>query len=448
MTNNDNSKLIFRDMEKKYPYIESGDGIYLYDENGKRYIDGTSGSAAVSNIGHGVPEVIQAIEDQVKKYAYCPSHYFANRPAVELAGLIAQISPQGMSKVWLVTDGSEATENAVKLARQYQLECGRASKHLVITRWQSYHGATLGALGYGGNAGRRKKYLPMLQNSPHIPPAYCYRCYFEKVHPECGLLCASALEKEIKQQGPENVAAFIAEPVVGATLGAAPAPEGYFQKIREICDRYDVVFISDEVMTGFGRTGEMFGITNWNVTPDIMACAKGISGGYVPLGAVVVHEKIWDALKDNRSNFVSGHTYSAHHLIAAAARAAVLYLLDHDLVSRAKEQGRYFLGQLDKLAASRWVGDIRGRGLFAGIELVQDKKTGRPFPLDALISERFGAEALERGLITYPGKGCADGIAGDHILLAPPLVIRQEEIDEIVSILGDVLEVLEKQAGG
>ncbi|MFA5810651.1 MAG: aminotransferase class III-fold pyridoxal phosphate-dependent enzyme, partial [Thermoleophilia bacterium] len=312
----ENTTLIVRDFKQKYRMIDRAEGIYVYDTDGKRYIDGTSGSAAVSSIGHGVPEVVNAIHTQLQKYAYSPGHYFANEPARELADLLASITPQGLNQVWLVCDGTEATEAAVKFARQYHQEAGRPTKSLVISRWQSYHGATIAALGYGGHTYRRRKFYPMYENTPHVPAAYCYRCYFGQKYPQCGIRCAQALDQEIQQQGPQNVAAFIAEPLVGAALGAVAPVKEYFPMIREICDRHEVLLIADEVMTGFGRTGEMFAMQHWNVKPDIMTCAKAISGGYVPLGAAVLDEKIIALMKRKDSNVISGHTYGSHHVMA------------------------------------------------------------------------------------------------------------------------------------
>jgi adenosylmethionine-8-amino-7-oxononanoate aminotransferase len=424
--------------------LERGSGVYLYDEDGKKYIDGCSGSAAVANIGHGVPELIEAIEKSVREYAYCPSHFFANRHAIRLAELLASIAPDGLDYVWLVSDGSEATETAVKFARQYQLVRGNSSKSLVISRWHSYHGATLGALGFGGQPYRRKSFLPLYQNMPHIPANYCYRCEYNLTYPDCGVRCAWALEDEILRQGPENVAAFIAEPVVGAALGAVPAVDEYFAIIREICDRYDVVLIVDEVMTGFGRTGHMFGIDNWDVKPDIIACAKGLTGGYVPLGAVIMHQKIIKAMVERGQNVITGHTYSAHHLMAAAATAAVQYVLDQDLVDRSRNVGEYFIKKLQVLMEKEIVGDVRGKGLFIGIEFVKDKETKEPFLPEAQIAARVGEEALENGLITYPGTGNVKGVSGDHILLAPPLTISLDQIDDIVEILDRAITTVER----
>ena len=333
------SHLIFRDFKRRYPEIVRGEGVYLYDQSGKKYLDGTSGSAAVCNLGHGVADISRAVAAELDRYAYCPCHCFANRPSVELAALLAEIAPGRLNRAWTVSDGSEATEAAVKLARQYQVIRGNPSKSKVITRWQSYHGATLTALGYGGLSGRRRIFSPFFCNAHHIPPAYCYRCPFNRTYPGCDLLCARALETEIRQLGPENVAVFIAEPIVGSALGCAPPPPEYFSIVRDICDRYEVVFIADEVMTGFGRIGHWFGIDHWSVVPDIIACAKGLSGGYLPLGAIIVDEGIVTTMIERESNIITGHTNSAHHVTAAAGVAAIKYTRDHGLVERSREMG-------------------------------------------------------------------------------------------------------------
>ena len=445
MNSTADKNLIFRDFKRTFPTILKGEGIYLFDETGKKYLDGTSGSAAVCNLGHSVTEISRAVAEEMDRYAYCPCHCFANRPSVELAALLADIAPGRLNRAWTVSDGSEATEAAVKLARQYQVLKGNPSKSKVITRWQSYHGATLMALGYGGLSGRRRIYSPFFCNVHHIPPAYCYRCPFNHTYPGCDVLCARALETEIRQLGPENVAVFIAEPIVGSALGCAPPPDEYFGIIRKLCDEYDVVFVADEVMTGFGRIGHWFGIDHWSVVPDIIACAKGISGGYLPLGAIIVDERIVGAMIDADSNIISGHTNSAHHVTAAAGVAAIKYIQVHDLVQRAREMGAYFEAGMQSLADLPLVGDVRGRGLFMGFELVRDKNTKEPFAPAARMAHRVEAAALERGLITYPGTGCVDGDRGDHILMAPPLIIRRSEIDELVGILAAAIRTVTKE---
>ena len=445
MTQRTDSHLIFRDFKRNYPEIVRGEGIYLYDHNGKKYLDGTSGSAAVCNLGHGVDEISRAVKTELDRYAYCPCHCFANGPSVELAEMLADIAPGQLNRAWTVSDGSEATEAAVKLARQYQVLKGNLSKSKVITRWQSYHGATLTALGYGGLSGRRRIYSPFFCNVHHIPPAYCYRCPFNHTYPGCDVLCARALETEIRHLGPENVAVFIAEPIVGSALGCAPPPAEYFSIIRQICDHYDVVFVADEVMTGFGRLGRWFGIDHWSVAPDIIACAKGISGGYIPLGAIIVDEKIVRLMITKESNIISGHTNSAHHASAAAGVAAINYIHAHDLVKQAHAMGAHFEKGMRSLADLPLVGDVRGKGLFMGIELVQDKCTKEPFDPGARMAQRVEKAALERGLITYPGTGCVDGDRGDHLLMAPPLIISRSEINELVGILETAIgEVAEK----
>jgi len=442
------SNLIMRDINRDYPFIVEGKGVYLRDSNGKEYIDASSGSAAVSNLGHGVQEIIKAVTEEANRMAYCPSHFFANRCAVELAETLAAITPGRLNDIWFVSSGSEATENAVKIARQYHVENGDPGRHIIIGRWQAYHGATLGALGYGGLTSRRRMYVPQLFNAPHIPPAYCYRCPYEKTYPECGILCARELENTIQRLGYENVSAFIAEPVVGAALGAVPPVKEYFPIVREICDRYGVLFIDDEVMTGFGRTGKLFAIQNWNVEPDIMVMAKGISAGYMPLSAVAVRDDFSQHMRENGTNIVCGHTYAAHHIAAAAGLSAIKYMQKNDVIPKAMETSAYFHEKLHILYRHPIIGDIRGLGLFAGLELVADRKTKEPFAPRQLVSKRIGDRALEKGLITYPGSGSVNGVAGDHILLAPPLTITSEEIDRIVSILDETLNEISGEMDG
>jgi adenosylmethionine-8-amino-7-oxononanoate aminotransferase len=436
--------VLVRDFSRRYRMAERGEGIYVWDVEGNRYIDGSAGTSAVVSIGHGVAEIADAMAEQARRLAFAPMHMFTHRPIIELADLLAEIAPGTLNKVWLVSGGSEATENAIKLARQYQVERGLPSKHLVISRWESFHGATIAALGYGGHTFRRRKYLPLLQSSPHIPPAYRYRCEYCAERPACTLRCADALEREIRRQGAENVAAFIAEPVVGAALAAVPAPPGYFERIREICDAYDVLFVADEVMTGFGRTGTMFGIEHWGVEPDLIATAKGISGGYAPLGAVIARDEIVAELEAKPSNFVAGHTFIGNPLTAATGLAVLRYLLRHELVENARVQGERLLARLGELRERHpIVGDVRGLGLMAAIELVADRDTKRPFDVAGRVSWRIGDAALDRGLITYPLQGCIDGVEGDMVKLTPPLCITGEQVDELAAILDDALTAVE-----
>jgi adenosylmethionine-8-amino-7-oxononanoate aminotransferase len=431
---------LVRDFGRRYLIADRAKGVYIWDVDGKRYIDGSGGSSAVTSIGHGVEEVASAMSDQAQRLAFAPMHMFTHRSIVELADLIAQLAPGSLNKVWFVSGGSEATENAVKLARQIQVERGSPSRSVVISRWQSFHGATLGALGFGGHTQRRKPYLPMFVSSPHINPAYPYRCSHCGPSGACRLACAMELEFEINRLGAENVAAFIAEPVVGAALGAVPAPAGYFQEIRRICDAYGVLFIADEVMTGFGRTGKMFGIEHWEVVPDLVAVAKGLSGGYAPLGAVIVKDEHVALLEANGSSFVGGHTYVGHPVTTATGLAVLRYLRDHDLVSNARVQGTRLIAGLQSLSGKHpIVGDVRGIGLLAGVEFVADRATKRVFPAERRVAAQVGEAALREGLITYPLQGCRNGVAGDMIKLAPPLSITADEVDEILEALDSAI---------
>ncbi len=438
------SSLIYRDLHKTYPTVIRGEGVYLYDADGKRYLDGSGGSSAVTAIGHALPEVVEVIARQAATLAYAPTHAFATEAAEDLARLIVQeFAPPGLERVWFVSGGSEAVENAVKIALQYQGDRGKPGKHVVIGRWQSYHGATLATLGYGGNAARRHPYSAALPHAEHIPPCFPYRCWQGGGCPPCDLSCADYLERTIRQVGPENVAAFIAEPVVGATLGAVAASPGYFQKIREICDRYDVLFIADEVMTGFGRTGKPFAIEHWGVTPDLIACAKGISGGYSPLGAVIVKPEIVGEVRGRGKSFVIGHTAAANPLSCATGAAVLRYVLEHDLTANAAVVGAYLLEELRALQERQpMVGDVRGLGLLLGVEFVQDRATKSPYPPDWGVSRRIGVATLERGLVSYPMTGTVDGALGDHLLYAPPLTLTTAHADELVAALDSSLSAV------
>jgi len=330
-------------------------------------------------------------------------------------------------------------ETAVKLARQYWREVRRPDRYKVISRWTSYHGNTAGALALGGHTGRRRPYLPLIQHTPHIEPCYCYRCPYGRTPDACGLPCAEALDRAIRYEGPESVAAFIAEPVVGATAGALVPPDGYWQRIREICDRYEVLLIADEVMTGAGRTGRNLALEHWGVNADLVVLAKGLSSGYAPVGAVLVRRSIHDAVRDGSGSFTHGHTYGQQPVAMAVGAAVLRYLEEEDLVERSARVGDYLLEQLRGLEALPAVGEVRGLGLFAGIELVADKATKACFEPREKVAYKVGAAAFRRGLVTYPGDGGADGIRGDHILVCPPFVIQEEEIDLMVAILREAI---------
>ena len=436
--------VIHRDLHKTYPVAVRGEGVYLYDADGKRYLDGSGGSAAVTAIGHGVPEIAEAIARQARTLAYAPTHAFATEAIEDCARVIVEgFAPPGLEKVWFVSGGSEATENAVKIALQYHRERGKPAKHVVIGRWGSYHGSTLAGLAWGGNAGRRLPYAAALPHAEHIPPCFPYRCWLGGACPPCDCACADHLERVIGLVGAANVAAFIAEPVSGATLGAVVPPPGYFQRIREICDRHDVLFIADEVMTGFGRTGRAFALDHWGVVPDLIACAKGIAGGYAPLGAVLVKPEIVGEIRSRGKSFVIGHTSAGNPLSCATGAAVLRYVLEHDLIANAAAVGAYLRVRLDELQTRHpMIGDVRGLGLLLGVELVQDRATKRPFPREWQVAKRVGAATLERGLVSYPGTGTVDGTVGDHLLYAPPLTITRDQVDELVGILDSSLGIV------
>jgi adenosylmethionine-8-amino-7-oxononanoate aminotransferase len=376
----------------------------------------------VVSIGHGVPEVISAMQEQASKIAFAGG--FTNRPQEELAAAIADHSPEGLSYVRFCSGGSEAVETAIKLARHYFVERGRSSKWKVIGRWKSFHGNTIGALAATGHSWRRAEYTPMLAGFPHIPPAYA-------------LSDADALEEAILAEGPDDIAAFIAEPVVGAADFARIAPPGYYERIREICDKYDILFIADEVITGFGRTGRFFAIEHWDAIPDIIAFAKGASSGYVPLGGVVVHDRIVDAVERGSGAFEHGHTYNGNPLACATGLAVLRYLDDRDLVAAAARSGDYLRAELHRaLDHSPIVGEITGLGLLNGIEIVQNTSSRTPFPTEARISARIGEATRARGVLINPGFGSRSvPTDADRIGVCPPLVITRPQIDEIVSAL-------------
>jgi adenosylmethionine-8-amino-7-oxononanoate aminotransferase len=437
------SASFFPALDGDLPTVVRAEGIYLYDADGRAIIDAAGGVGAVTAVGHAVPEVIDVITEQLKKVAFVPWTQFQSEPAQRLAEAVAEMTPRGLTGVALFTSGSEVTEGAVKLARQYWLACGKPDKHVVISRWQGFHGMTLGATGFSGHTARRRKYQPMLHDMPKIGPAYAYRC------DDCAsgsLRCADELERLIRWYGPENVACFIAEPVVGATMGAVPAPPGYFQRIREICDRNDVLFIADEVMCGFGRTGRWFAIEHWNVVPDILVAAKGVSGGYAPLAVLIAHERILAALRAVGTPWVAGHTYAQNPVTAAAGLAVLDYLQQHDLVHAAAERGAQLKDGLQRLIPRhRVLGDVRGLGLLLGVELVQDRATREPFPVESGVAFRFGRACIEEGVAVYPGQSGADGQLGDHALVTPPLVIAPEQVDALVAGIDRGLSRLEAE---
>ncbi len=424
-----------RALNKSYPVALKGDGVYIEDADGKRYLD--AGGAAVSCLGHSNQQINQAIKEQVDKIAFAHSGFFTNEPMEELADFLISRAPGDLDKVYFVSGGSEAVEAALKLARQYFLEKGEISRTRFISRRQSYHGNTLGALAAGGNEWRREPYAPLLMPVSLISPCYAYREKREgESEAEFGQRVADELETEILALGSETVCAFICEPVVGATLGAVPAVEGYFSRIREICDQYGVLLILDEVMCGMGRTGALYAHEPEGITADIMVTAKGLGAGYQPIGAMLASKKIFEAVEQGSGFFQHGHTYLGHPVACAASLAVQRYIEDNKLLENVRNMGASLKAELEaRLGQHPNVGDVRGRGLFLGIELVKDRETKEAFDPVLKVNAKIKTAALSKGLMCYPMGGTIDGRRGDHVLLAPPFVMEHSHIDEIVGSL-------------
>jgi len=440
-----------RSFRKEYPTAVRGEGVCIWDADGRKYLD-LAGSAAVNFIGHGVKEVTAAMAEQGMQLEFVHTSQFTTPVAEEYAEELLALAGDHFEggAVFFTCGGSESIETALKLARQYQVEIGQPLRHQVLSRTQSYHGATLGALSVSGNKRRREIYLPMVREFPHIGMPYCYRCAFDCTDRcrNCGQQYAAELEHAI-QFTDGKAAAFILEPVSGASLGAVVPPTGYLESVAEICRRHGLLLVVDEVMTGMGRTGRNFAIEHWNVKPDILVAAKGLSSGYAPLGAAIASRKVVDAIAGGSGAFLHGFTYSAHPISVAAGRAVLRHLRAKNLVEaadsdRARTPAADFKRALATLRAEKSVGDIRGIGLLWGVEFVANKKTKRPFPPDQNFSERVAACALKRGLLVYPMQGSVDGLSGDHILLAPPAVITQDQIRWSIEQLAAAVRETEK----
>ncbi len=430
------SKVFGRHSRAHPPVAVRGEGVYLFDKSGKQYLDGSSG-AAVSSLGHSDPDVAAAIRAQLADLAFAHTGFFSSEAAEELASLLAAKAPEGIGRVYLVSGGSEAVEASLKLARQYFLEIGQPQRRHVISRRQSYHGSTLGALAAGGNAWRREPYLPLLADTAHIAPCFEYRHRRpEESAASYGLRAADELELAIDLLGAESVMAFIAEPVVGATAGAVPPVPGYFQRIRDICDRHGVLLIADEVMCGMGRTGTLFALEQEQVIPDIVAVAKGLGAGYQPIGAMLCQNFIFDAIAAGSGFFQHGHTYAGHPMAAAAAVAVLTAVHERQLLGRVRRQGAALASELEReFGQHPNIGDIRGRGLLMALELVSDRESKAPFPSEAGLAGKVKSAAFEAGLICYPMFGTIDGKSGDHVMLAPPFIVNDDQIGELVAKL-------------
>jgi len=424
------------------PLAIGGHGVWLVEEGGREVLD-ASGGAAVSCLGHQHPRIVEAIKRQADRLCYAHTSFFSNEPAEALAEELVGHEPGGLAQAYFVSGGSEAVETALKLARQYFLEIGQPQRACIIARRQSYHGNTLGALSAGGNAWRRAPYAPLLSPAfSHVSPAFAYREQ-RPDEDEAGYVqrLADELEAEFQRLGPNNVAAFIAEPVVGATAGCVPAPEGYFRAVRRICNRHGALLILDEVMSGMGRTGTRHAWEQEGIVPDIQAIAKGLGGGYQPIGAVLLSGTIADAVETGSGAFQHGHTYLAHPIACAAALEVQRVIRDERLLANVEAMGALLDTRLtERFGNHAHVGDIRGRGLFRAIELVEDRATRTPFDPTRRLNARVKAEAFARGLACYPAGGTADGIRGDHVMLAPAYIISAAEIDIIVDRLGEAVD--------
>jgi len=438
------SAVFYRDLRASCPSVVSADGMYLRTDSGRRILDAVGGAGTVV-LGHAVREITDSIARHGGEVSFTYGATFTNPWQEQLAEALVAMNPGIASRVYFVSGGSEGVETAVKMARQYHLQCGRPGRYKVIARWQSFHGSTLATLALSGRPAWREPYLPLLPPAPHIVPPYCYRCPLGHSYPACGVACADDLERTILLEGPDSIAAFIAEPVIGSTVtGVVPVPE-YYQRIRDICDRYEVLFIADEVLTGYGRTGRWLAIEHWGVEPDIVVMGKGISSGYVPLGAVLAAPRVVDAFTAGTGTFSHGFTYSGNPFCTFVGLQVLRYALAHELfdaVAAKGEQLRAVLGQL----ASRHeiIGDVRGLGLFAGLEIVADRASREPFPEKAGLTQRIVRGAMQRGVLILPGvPGANYGRGGDHIHLSPPYIITQAEIDLVADALDGALAEIE-----
>lgn len=435
------TRILHRGIGAELPHAASAQGVYITDTTGRRYLDG-SGGAAVTSVGHAHPEVLAAMRAQIDSLCYAHTSFFTTDAAEALAEKLVALAPAGLDYVYLVSGGSEAVEAALKMARQYFVEINQPQRRHIIARRQSYHGNTLGALATGGNAMRRQQFQPILPETHHVSPCYAYRDKGTDETPEAyASRLAEELEAKILELGPDEVMAFVAEPVVGATLGAVASEADYFKRVRAICDKYGVLLILDEVMCGMGRTGTVFACEQDEVTPDIVTIAKGLGGGYQPIGAVMLSANIYASFANGSGLFQHGHTYLGHPVAAAAANKVVEIIARPETLANVNAMGTRLQSGLEAaLGGSPHVGDIRGRGLFRGIELVADRESKMPFDPARKLHAKIKRQAMARGLISYPMGGTIDGIHGDHILLAPPYIIAPDEVDLMIERIAEAID--------
>ncbi|MFA5098679.1 MAG: aminotransferase class III-fold pyridoxal phosphate-dependent enzyme [Candidatus Paceibacterota bacterium] len=436
------SNVFHRRLNYDYPAIVRGKGIYLYDDKGNKYIDAVGG-AIVANIGHGVKELSKKI-GELSETGFIHASQFTTRRMEEYAKNLCKITPKGISRVYFVSGGSEAVETAIKLARQYHYDAGDKKRYKIVYTWPSYHGSTVGALSVTGKEAFRKIAEPYLLKFPSFLGYSSYRCPHKKTNWGCDANCAYEFEKTIKKNNPDTIAALIIEPIVGASAGAVVPPKGYFQIIRKICDKYGILLIIDEVMTGFGRTGKWFACEHFNIKPDVLTAAKGISGGIVPLAAVFCNDKIYKTIKNGSGNFSHGFTYANNSFTTGVGSIVLEYIKKYNLINECAKNGEYLLSKLKPLLKFDIVGDVRGKGLMMAVEFVKDKKTKKPFPRNAHLVEKILQAAQRRGLILYFCIGFVDGVNGDAVMIAPPFNVTKKEIDEIIKIFSEsILEVQE-----
>jgi adenosylmethionine-8-amino-7-oxononanoate aminotransferase len=431
-----------RNFRKELPFAVRGEGCWIVAADGRRYLD-ASGQAAVVNIGHGVKEIGEAMAARAGQIAFAHTTQFHSEAAEKLASRLLALAPGNFKnggRVYFTSGGSEAADTAIKLARQFHLESGQAERYRVISRRQSYHGSTLGAMSVSGNVGRRAPYAPLLAEWGHIAPCFCYHCPFDKTYPDCGIACAEDLSSFIRANDPGSAAAFIFEPVVGATLGAAAPPDGYVQRIAEVCREQGILLIADEIMTGMGRTGKIFAVNHWGMEPDLILVGKGVASGYAPLGAVLISARVAEVFAKGSGAFQHGFTYQAHPVATAAGNAVLDYLEQNQLFERVVSAAAQLRAALASLEAHPHVGEIRGMGLLLGVEFVQCKAAREAFPKEANMAEKIRQAALEKNVLTYPSQGCVDGLRGDHVLLAPPFIISAEECSQTAQALHFALE--------
>lgn len=432
-------------LNQHYPVAVKGEGIYLYDRDGKKYIDGSSG-AVTASIGHGIREIVDAMTEQAEKVSFTYRSQFTNEPAEELAYELSTLCPGNLNWSFFVGSGSEATETAMKIAIQHWQEQGKAEKNHIISRWMSYHGITLGALSMSGHIARRERFEPLLEKNPVLSPPYSYRSWLPKEEGKQVEWYVQEFKTVIQRIGKERIAAFIAEPIVGASGAALVPPDGYFEAMKRVCEENDILMIADEVMTGFGRTGKMFAMEHWGVVPDIMVLGKGMSAGYSPIAAAVSADHVIAPILSGSGSVMAGHTYSGNPLSAAVSLAVIRYMKKHQLPDRADLSGRYLMNALKDVQTNHFIiGDVRGKGLLIGIEFVADRLSKTPFPAHAQMTHLVVETAKQNGLLVYPASAGEDGVGGAAVMIAPPLSITQQEMDELIQLFEQTITQVEQE---